>query len=244
MLGKCCNHSKQCRNNVEMMCCVKNRRCKSSCVTWPVTSKVVLTFESMRLWAKFYGITIHMKPLSKNFQMVLFVFRHFTQSKFRTSVKFDFDYRYTLLFINTQILKFKSQLTFAFFAAINHFSEPLRNKSLLHRVQFKASLEQFYIFNYAAEGQQEQVMVCDLCDWWISIHYVCFCVKGSLLVIVIMIDGSEKRNCEGGFWTSEFACFWKAQQARKRFKKTLETLPGRTCLHLTSHWISEASDLI
>ena len=28
--------------------------------------------------------------------------------------------------------------------------------------------------------------------------------QGSLLVIVIMIDGSEKRNSEGGFWT--FAC--------------------------------------
>ena len=63
-----------------MMCCVKHRRCKSACVTSPVTSKVVLTFESMRQWAKFYGITIHMtKPLSKNFQMVLFVFQHFTQ---------------------------------------------------------------------------------------------------------------------------------------------------------------------
>ena len=30
--------------------------------------------------------------------------------------------------------------------------------------------------------------------------------QGSLLVIVIMIDGSENRNCEGGFWTLEFAC--------------------------------------
>ena len=30
MLEQCCNRSKQCRNNVEMMCCVKNRRCKSS----------------------------------------------------------------------------------------------------------------------------------------------------------------------------------------------------------------------
>ena len=35
--------------------------------------------------------------------------------------------------------------------------------------------------------------------------------QGSLRVIVIMIDGSEKRNCEGGFWTLEFACLWKAQ---------------------------------
>ena len=38
MLEKCCNHSKQCRNNVEMMCCVKHRRCKSSYVTSPVTN--------------------------------------------------------------------------------------------------------------------------------------------------------------------------------------------------------------
>ena len=28
--------------------------------------------------------------------------------------------------------------------------------------------------------------------------------QGSSLVIVIMIDGSEKRNCEGGFCTIEF----------------------------------------
>ena len=33
MLEQCCNQSKQSRNNVEMMCCVKNRRCKSSRVT-------------------------------------------------------------------------------------------------------------------------------------------------------------------------------------------------------------------
>ena len=38
-----------------------------------------------------------------------------------------------------------------------------------------------------------------------------FVFQGSLLVIVIMIDGSQKRNCEGGFWTWEFACLWKAQ---------------------------------
>ena len=29
--------------------------------------------------------------------------------------------------------------------------------------------------------------------------------------MVIMIDGSEKRNFEGDFWTLEFACVWKAQ---------------------------------
>ena len=35
--------------------------------------------------------------------------------------------------------------------------------------------------------------------------------QGLLLVIVIMIDGSEKHSCEGGFWTLEFACLWKGQ---------------------------------
>ena len=30
--------------------------------------------------------------------------------------------------------------------------------------------------------------------------------QGSLLVIVIMIDGSNKHNCEGDFLTLEFAC--------------------------------------
>ena len=33
-----------------------------------------------------------------------------------------------------------------------------------------------------------------------------FVFQGSLFVILIINDGSEKRNCEGGFGTSEFAC--------------------------------------
>ena len=36
MLEQCCNHSKQCRNNVAMMCCAKNRSCESSRVTSPL----------------------------------------------------------------------------------------------------------------------------------------------------------------------------------------------------------------
>ena len=35
--------------------------------------------------------------------------------------------------------------------------------------------------------------------------------QGLFLVIVIMIDIREKRNCEGGFWTLGFACLWKEQ---------------------------------
>ena len=56
-------------------------------------------------------------------------------------------------------------------------------------------------------------MVCDL--WFVIGGFrsvLCVSVfQGSLLVIVIMIDGNEKHNCEGVFWTLEFACLWKAQ---------------------------------
>ena len=42
----------------------------------------------------------------------------------------------TALFKNTRILKFKSQLTFAFFAAVNHLSGPRgKYRRLLQRVQ-------------------------------------------------------------------------------------------------------------
>ena len=36
MLEQWCNHSKQCRNNVVMLCCAKNRRSESSRVTSPL----------------------------------------------------------------------------------------------------------------------------------------------------------------------------------------------------------------
>ena len=75
------------------------------------------------------------------------------------------------LFTNMRILKFRTQPTIAFFAAVNHLNGPLRKQNFTSRVQ--------------------KVMVFDP-----------FCVslfQGSLLVIVIMIDGSEKRNCESGF---------------------------------------------
>ena len=46
----------------------------------------------------------------------------------------------------------------------------------------------------------QKVMVCDL--WSVGLDPSC---------VFIMIDGSEKHNCEGGFWTLEFACLWNAQ---------------------------------
>ena len=73
-------------------------------------------------------------------------------------------------------LKFKSQLVIAFFAAVNHLKGPLRKQ------------------NFTSTRSNRSWSV--ICDRWISIRFV---FQGSLLVIVIMIDGSEKRNCEGGF---------------------------------------------
>ena len=80
------------------------------------------------------------------------------------------------LFTNMRIPKFRSQPTIAFFAAVNHLNGPLRKQNFTSRVQ--------------------KVMVCDL---WISIRLCVSLFGGSLLVIVIMIDGSDKHNCEGGF---------------------------------------------
>ena len=48
---------------------------------------------------------------------------------------FDYDrnikVNFTTLFKNMQILKFKSPLTFAFFAAVNHFSRPFRKEKFI-----------------------------------------------------------------------------------------------------------------
>ena len=35
MLEQCCDHSKQCRNDVATLCCTKNRRCESYRVASP-----------------------------------------------------------------------------------------------------------------------------------------------------------------------------------------------------------------
>ena len=51
------------------------------------------------------------------------------------------------LFKNTRIVTFKSQLTFAFFAAVKHLSGPPRKQRFV------------------------------ICDWWILIRFVCFSVS-------------------------------------------------------------------
>ena len=78
-----------------------------------------------------------------------------------------------------RILKFKSQLAIAFFAAVNHLNGPLRKQ------------------NFTLMGSKDRGL------WFVIDGFrsvLCVSVfQGSLLVIVIMIDGSEKRNCEGAF---------------------------------------------
>ena len=84
----------------------------------------------------------------------------------------------TALFTNMRILKFKRQLTIAFFAAVNHLNGPLRKQNII------------------LGGSKGQGL------WFVIRGFrsvLCVSVfPGSFLVIVIMIDGSEKHNCEGG----------------------------------------------
>ena len=49
MLEQCCNHSKQCRNNIATLCCAKNRRCESCRVTSPLDVKVLLVISPFLL---------------------------------------------------------------------------------------------------------------------------------------------------------------------------------------------------
>ena len=85
----------------------------------------------------------------------------------------------------------KPAFTIAFFGAVSHLNGPPRKQ------------------NFTLTGSKGHGL------WFVIGGFqsiLCVSVfQGSLLVIVIMIDGSKKRNCEGGFWTLEFACLWKAQ---------------------------------
>ena len=85
----------------------------------------------------------------------------------------------------------KSQLTFSFFAAFSHLGGPLRKQKFTLTGSKGHDL-------WSVIGGFRSV-------FWVSLF------QGSLLVIVIIIDGSDKRNWEGGVWTLEFACFWRAQ---------------------------------
>ena len=59
----------------------------------------------------------------------------------------------TVLFTNMRILKFKSELTIAFFTAVSRLNKPLRKQ------------------NFTLTGSKVHG------DWWILICFVCFCVS-------------------------------------------------------------------
>ena len=87
-------------------------------------------------------------------------------------------------FKNMQILKFKSQQTFAFFTAVNHFSRPLGNRTW--RVQ--------------------KVMVC---DWLFSIRFVCFC--GSRLIACDCNYDWRQQKKKKQVWKWLWWALWKVQ---------------------------------
>ena len=97
---------------------------------------------------------------------------------------------FTALFTNMRILKFKTQLTIAFFAVVNHLNGPLRKQ------------------NFTLTGSKGQGL-----RFVIGGFRSVLCVsvfQSLLLVVVIMIDGSEKRSCEGGFLNFRVRMFVKS----------------------------------
>ena len=84
---------------------------------------------------------------------------------------------FTALFTNMRNLKFKSQLTIAFFAVVNQLNGPLRKQN------FTLTGSKGHGLWFLIGGFRSVL--------WVSVF------QGSLLVIVIMIDGREERNCEG-----------------------------------------------
>ena len=68
--------------------------------------------------------------------------------------------------------------------------------------------------------------------------YAGYVFQGSLLLIVMMIKGSKKRNCEGDFWASEVACFWKTQWPTATEYILRNGLPNKTInviIHCLNH---------
>ena len=103
---------------------------------------------------------------------------------------FCFCYILLRFFKNTPVLKFKCQLTFAFFAGVKLLRGQKQKFTWMH-----------------SKGYGLWFVICGFCESVLCVSLF----QSSLLVIVIMIDGSKKRICEGSFWSSEFvACFWKA----------------------------------
>ena len=92
------------------------------------------------------------------------------------------------------ILKFKSQLMIAFFAAVNHLNGPLRKQ------------------NFTLTGSKGHGL------WFViggfrSVLYVSVRIHVLMLVACDRNYDWRQRKTQSsvGFWTSEFTCLWKAQ---------------------------------
>ena len=118
-----------------------------------------------------------------------------------------------------RILKFKSQLPIAFFTAVNHLNRPLRKQ------------------NFTSAGYKGSWFA--ICGFRPILSVSVFQVL--LLVIVIMIDSSEQCNCEGSFWSLEFACLWKAQYLNctlSIFSQYSLVIELKSCFH-NPKWTSQ-----
>ena len=62
-LEQCCNHLKQCRNNVSTLCCAKNHRCESSHVTSPLVNKLMMESSPERKEVQSIGFLIKLEVL-------------------------------------------------------------------------------------------------------------------------------------------------------------------------------------
>ena len=117
----------------------------------------------------------------------------------------------TAHFTNMRILKFKSQLTIEFFAAVNYLNGPLRKQmGAIHstklsgnfgpklngsvrsnRKSFEKTGPPFEVVHFSRSDRLEFWLNGSrpklyfngfkrsrfvICDWWISIRFVCFCV--------------------------------------------------------------------
>ena len=91
----------------------------------------------------------------------------------------------TALFNNTRILKLKSQLTFAFFAAVNHLSGPRRKQKIT-----------------STGSKGHGLWLADFDPFDVSVF------QGSLPVIVFIINGSENATMKEAF-KLQTVCFWK-----------------------------------
>ena len=131
------------------------------------------------------------------------------------------DPRPLTLFKNMRILKFKSQLTITIFAAVNYLNEPLRKQ------------------NFILTGSKGHGL------WFVIGGFqsvLCVSVfQGSLLVIVIMIDGSEKRDCEGGFWNFRVRIFGKSAV---RQEKTWKDSKRRFSISPPYSWVLCSMDCL